>query len=537
MEAGLKLTNQDSQMTDPSLANENPAGTITRGRYALLKAIDASSVETVEDAGIFQKGGRILDIGPFERVVSHHPDASVLGTINDLVIPGLVNTHHHVGMTPVQLGSPDLPLETWLTHHIRHRAVDPYLDTLYSAFELIASGVTAVQHLGGMKPGPVTDWPSNATSIIDAYRDIGMRVSYAFCNRDQHRLVYDADDVFLASLPEDLRLRADAFMKRSHFKLEDFETEFLKPMLGRFGGSDEPLVRIWLAPINLERSSDKLLTLTRDWAHKYNIGIHLHLSETPYQKEFSRRRFGKSSLAHLEDIGFLGPHLTVGHGTWICESDLDIVSRHGVCVCHNASSNLRLRSGIAPVREFLKRGIPVALGIDEAGLNDDRDMLQEMRLVKHLHAKPGLYEPPLTAAQIFQMATEHGAQATGFGNEIGSIEIGKRADIVSLDYAKMTRPYIDPTMSVVDTLIYRGKTEHVSTVMIEGKVVYRAGNFTFVDRETTLDKLADQFALPRSDNETMRAEFSKAVFPYVHNYYRDWELPKSEPFYHMNGRT
>jgi 5-methylthioadenosine/S-adenosylhomocysteine deaminase len=133
--------------------------------------------------------------------------------------------------------------------------------------------------------------------------------------------------------------------------------------------------------------------------------------------------------------------LTVGHGTWVCESDLDIIAKHGVCICHNASSNLRLRSGIAPVKEFTKRGIPVALGIDEAGLNDDRDMLQEMRLVKHLHARPGLYEKPLTAAQIFRMATEHGAKSIGFGSEIGTLEVGKRADLTVFSRDVMT---IDP---------------------------------------------------------------------------------------------
>ena len=509
---------------------------LVRGRHILLRALDDDSVDVLDDGGILQVDGQIQEIGPFAELASRHQDATVVGSPDHIVIPGLVNAHHHIGMTPVQLGSPDMPLELWLTHHLRHRDVDPYLDTLYSAFELVASGVTAVQHLGGMKPGPVRAWPANASEIIKAYVDLGMRVSFAFCNRDQHRLVYGDDASFVASLPESLQDDASAFLKRTHFALEDYETEYLQPMIERFGNGKERLVRIWLAPINLERSSDRLLTLTRDWARKYGIGIHLHLSETPYQKEFSSRRFGKTSIEHLEKIDFLGPHLTVGHGTWLCESDLDIVAKYGVCVCHNASSNLRLRSGIAPAREIVARGIPVAIGIDEAGLNDDRDMLQEMRLIKHLHARPGIYEKPISATQIFRMATEHGAKAIGFGDEIGTLEVGKQADLVLLDYARITSPFMDPAISVVEALIYRAKTEHVTAVMIDGYVVYQNGHFSNIDRNRVLKDLAADLNRPLRSDEIARGEFSLAVFPHVRDFYRDWRLPSTKPFYDLNSR-
>jgi cytosine/adenosine deaminase-related metal-dependent hydrolase len=515
----------------------SPARTsIIRGRYILLKAIDDHQVETLEDGAVVQQDGRIVSIGPFRDVASRFPDVEVLGSENSLVVPGLVNGHHHVGMTPIQLGSPDLPLELWLTHQLRHRSVNPYLDTLYSAFELLASGVTAVQHLGRMRPAPVTDWPAEATSVISAYRDIGMRVSFAFCNRDQHRLVYEDDDIFIASLPDDLQETTRSFLKRTHFRLEDFETDYLMPMLDRFGAGSDPLVRLWLAPINLERASDRLLSLTAEWAQKYGMGIHLHLSETPYQMEFSRRRFGKSSIAHLAEIGFLGPHLTLGHGTWVSGADLDLVALHGVCICHNASSNLRLRSGIAPVKEFVKRGIPVCLGIDEAGINDDRDMLQEMRLVKHLHCVPGLYEDPLTPAQIFRMATEGGARAIGFSDQIGSIEVGKRADLVVLDYERITRPFTSGAIGPVAALIHRAKVEHVTATMVEGRVVYRNGEFTFVDRQQIFERLREDLSRPAEPAEIARAELSRRLLPHIREFYRDWQLPVADPWYVLNGR-
>jgi len=518
-------------------ASAGRAGTsIVHGRYVLQRSVDDNTVETIENGGVLQVDGRIAEIGPFHEISARHPGVEVIGGPWALVTPGFVNTHHHVGVTPIQLGSPDLPLELWLTHQLRHKGVDPYLDTLYSAFELVASGVTAVQHLGRMMPAPVTGWRDAANAVIDAYRDLGMRVSFAMCNRDQHRLVYENDDVFVASLPADMQDETTAFLKRSHFRLEEFETEYLQPMIERFGARADPLVRLWLAPINLERASDRLLTLTGEWARKYGMGIHLHLSETIYQKEFSRRRFGKSSVAHLADLGFLGPHLTLGHGTWMDEGDLDLIHRHGVCICHNASSNLRLRSGIAPVNELVRRNIPVALGIDEAGLNDDRDMLQEMRLVKHLHAEPGLYNAPLTPAQIFRMATENGARSVGFGDEIGSIDVGKRADMVVIDYEALAGPYLSADTDPVAALIHRAKTQHVRATMIEGRVVYRDGAFTFVDRDAAMNALAADLDRPATESERVRGELSRKLLPHLKAFYRDWDMPFGEPWYRLNGR-
>jgi 5-methylthioadenosine/S-adenosylhomocysteine deaminase len=518
-------------------ASGSAAGTsLIRGRYLLLGTKDDGSVEIVRDGAILQQNGRIAEIGAWDALRAGHPDVEVLGGPDALVSPGFVNTHHHVGVTPIQLGSPDLPLELWLTHQLRHRKPDPYLDTLYSAFESVASGVTAVQHLGRMMPAPVSGWRDAATAVIEAYRDIGMRVSFAMCNRDQHRLVYEDDTVFVASLPAELQDETTAFLQRSHFRLEDFESQYLEPMIEHYGVRNDPLVRLWLAPINLERASDRLLTLTRDWAEKYGMGIHLHLSETVYQKEFSRRRFGKSSVAHLADIGFLGPHLTLGHGTWMDEHDLDLIAQHGVCICHNASSNLRLRSGIAPINALVERGIPVSLGIDEAGLNDDRDMLQEMRLVKHLHAEPGLYTPVLSPAQIFRMATEAGAQASGFGDDIGRLAVGKRADLVVLDYRAMAGVYLSDDTDPVAALIHRGKTEHVQATMIEGRVVYRDGRFSFIDRDAALSALHQDLDRPLTAGEAALGQLSRSLLPHLKEFYRDWPLPVGEPWYRLNGR-
>jgi cytosine/adenosine deaminase-related metal-dependent hydrolase len=297
------------------------------------------------------------------------------------------------------------------------------------------------------------------------------------------------------------------------------------------------LVRIWLAPINLERCSDRLLGLTGEWARRYGIGIHLHLSETPYQKQYATRRFGMTAVRHLNELGFLGPHLTVGHAVWVTESDLDLLAANGTCICHNASSNLRLRSGIAPVRRFLERGIPVALGIDEAGLNDDRDMLQEMRLVKHLHCEPGLGIDKLKAAQIFRMATEAGAKAIGFGDEIGAIEPGKRADLVLLDFERISTPFLDPRMPIAEAIIYRARSAHVDTVMIDGEIVLAGGRAVRVDQQSVHAEIARSLAAAPSPQDEARWRLTRAIFPYLRRFYDDWPLPETQPYNGLNSRN
>jgi 5-methylthioadenosine/S-adenosylhomocysteine deaminase len=157
-------------------------------------------------------------------------------------------------------------------------------------------------------------------------------------------------------------------------------------------------------------------------------------------------------------------------------------------------------------------------------------------LVKHLHAVPGLYAQPITAAQIFRMATEHGARSIGFGNEIGAIEIGKRADLVLLDYRAICGPFMDKATSVVDAVIYRAKAQHVSTVLINGRIVYDNNKFTFVDKEDIYERLSANLDRPLREDEQQRAAFSCAIFPHVRDFYKDWELSSSNPFYHLNSR-
>jgi 5-methylthioadenosine/S-adenosylhomocysteine deaminase len=179
-------------------------------------------------------------------------------------------------------------------------------------------------------------------------------------------------------------------------------------------------------------------------------------------------------IKHLRELGALGSDMTLGHGVWVTEDDLDILAETGTCVCHNCSSNLRLRSGIAPLNAYRKRDINIALGIDEAGLNDNRDMLTEMRLALRMHRVPGLKESDVpTSSEVFRMATSGGAATTPFGTKIGKLEKGYEADMVLFSWDQIAYPYLSNDVSVVDALVQRARMNGVFAVIVAGDVLLR----------------------------------------------------------------
>ncbi|MCY7308916.1 MAG: amidohydrolase family protein [Rhodoferax sp.] len=432
------------------------------------------------------------------------------------MIPGLVNAHHHVGLTPTQLGSPDYPLELWFASRLALRDVDLVTDTLYSAFEMVASGVTTVQHLHSRAPGTPAEILAAAEQVMGAYRAIGMRASYSMALRDQNRLVYEADQDFVARLPQDLRPAMSDYFGRFTVSLEaqvDIFTELVRRQ------RDDALVKVQVAPSNLHWLSDRALETAAELSERHGVPMHMHLLETPYQKAYARRRTGGSAMQHIHRMGLTGPRLTIGHGVWLTSDDIDLCAHTRTRICHNCSSNFRLKSGVAPLNRFLERGIAVAIGIDEAGINDDRDMLQEMRMVLSAHREPGIEAPHPSPAAVLRMATEHGAGTTPFAGQIGKLEPGMAADLVLIDWNAVTFPYQDDSLDMVDVLVQRAKAGAVHSVMVGGEWIYRKRRFTRVDRDRVLQEIAERMAQPLSAIEQERRVFARRVMPHVREFY------------------
>ncbi len=513
------------------------ASSLVRGRHVICKVDSRDHAQVIEHGAVFQRDGVIVEVGKFDDLSQKHRPDEILGSDDHVVLPGFVNSHHHVGLTAFQMGTPDLPLELWIVDRVRKRDVDPYLDTLYSAFEMIESGITTVQHLHSRAAGPVERVHQAAAQVLKAYADIGMRVSYSFGLRDQNRLVYQDDEEFLKRLPADLAPEVAELVRSQRIPLEDnfalFEQLYREH-------NHTARARIQLAPANLHWCSDQALAKLGDCAARYRVPLHMHLLETKYQQDYAQRRTGGTAVAHLHDLGLLGPGLTLGHGVWLTESDIELIARSGTLVCHNPSSNLRLRSGIAPVNCLEEHGVRVALGMDDASINDDRSMLQEMRMALKLHRVPGMDDDGVpTAPQVLQMATEHGALSTPFAAGIGTLEAGKAADMVIMDWKHIVHPYLDSEVPVVDAIVHLARTTGVETVLVAGEPILRDGRFTRLNKSEVLDELAATLRLPLRPDEERRRDISKRLLPHVKRFYAEEGYlaeRELEPFYHLNCR-
>ena len=515
------------------------ASTLVRGKYVICKITGPSSADVVVDGAVHQRDGEIVEVGSYDELRARHPSEEIIGSSDYVVMPGLVNQHFHVGVTPFQLGAPDLPLELWMLSRMGTRYVDPYLDQLYGAIQMIESGTTTVQALHSSRSQVSPLDPGVVGEAIRAYQKSGMRVSYAAMVADQDSMVAGrrgGEAEFAAQLPGDLGERFTSLMSRRYRPVEE-TIPVLEEISRTYGQDRHERIRITLAPSNVHRCSDELLRALRDLATNYGTGIHIHLQETVYQKLYGLRAWQTTPLQHLDDLGFLGPDVTCGHSVWVTDKDIEVLASTGTNVCHNASSNLRLQSGIAPLGRLLAPGIRVALGSDEAGINDDKDLFQEMRLVLKLHRVPGVDNTPPTAHQVFQMATENGAYASWFGDRVGTLQPGKRADMVLLSLRNIEEPYLDPGVSVVDAVVQRGRSADVDTVMVDGEVIMRDRRLTRIDKEAVFKELKTWLTRPLEGYEVEQRELSQKLEPHLRRFYQGTVPESDEPHTRYNART
>ena len=498
------------------------SSSIIRGKYVICKITGRESAEVVSDGAVYQEDGAIVEVGKYDDLDARHPGVEVIGSPSYVVMPGLVNDHFHVGLTPFQLGSPDLPLEMWGVHRLGARHVYPYLDQIYGAVQMIETGTTTVQAIHNNRRGSSPIETEVADKVIGAFQASGMRVAYAPITADQHMIVVGPrgnELEFAAQLPGDLGERFGSFMSRGYLPVDELMA-VMDEICRKYGNNTHELVRVTMAPSSVHRCSDELLMAFKEMATKHGTGIHIHLVETVYQKLYGLRAWGKTPLQHLEELEFLGPDVVCGHSVWTTDEDIDAMSSTGTIVCHNASSNLRLQSGIAPLGRLLSGGIRVAIGSDEAGLNDDKDLFQEMRLVLKIHRVPGVDNVPPTAHQVFQMATANGAHAAWFWDRVGTLEPGKRADITLLHLRNIEEPFLDPTVPIVDAVVHRGRSADVDTVIVDGEVVMRDRVLTKVDKEALFKELKATLDRPLEPDEIDRRNMAKQMEPHLRRFFQ-----------------
>jgi cytosine/adenosine deaminase-related metal-dependent hydrolase len=487
--------------------------TLIRGKQVVARITGPSTADVINDGAVVQRDGEIVEIGDYADLKSRYEIDEEIGSSNQVVIPGLINAHHHVGLTPFQLGALDAPLEAWIISRWAMRDVDPYLDTLYCAIQMIESGITTVMHnhMAARLPADVGLFDA-ASQVVDAYEDSGMRVAFSLSHRDQNHLVYEDDEKFFATLPSELADSVRDYLNARPITLEDYLTANAE-LLDK---KQSDRTNIFISPHNVHWCSDDMLRAMSDFARRYDTGLHIHLQETIYQKMYGSRHWSKTPLGHLLELGVLGPEVSCAHGVWLTASDIDILAETGTAICHNPSSNLRLKSGVAPLNRLMDKNVTVAIGIDEAGINDDNDILQEMRLAQKIHREPGI------------------SKVTFFEDQIGTLEPGKRADMVLLNMDRIEEPYLHPDTDIVDALVFRGKGLDVDTVVVNGEVLLRNGVFEHLDKADVTARFKESLARPLSEREINRGALSRQLMPSIEKWFADWPLETGETHYTYN---
>ena len=230
-------------------------------------------------------------------------------------------------------------------------------------------------------------------------------------------------------------------------------------------------------PSAVQRCTDELLTGAAELAQKKNLPLHIHLAETKAQAIMGEQLYGTSLLQHLASIGVLRPNLSLAHSIWIEPADVDLFARSGATPVHNPASNLRIGSGLAPVKQLLSAGVNVALGTDGSASNDGQNMFDALRFVALIHNQAGSdFNQWVTPVQALSMATRNGAGA--FGLDAGVLAAGKLADLVLL---QRDTPAFTPLNDVMNQLVYCENGSGIDTVIVNGEVVVEGGRLTKVD--------------------------------------------------------
>lgn len=449
----------------------------------LIRRWNHADTPPLENGALYEEAGRIVAIDRYDVLQRRYPAARRIGSAQHIVVPGFVNAHAHGrGLTTYQMGQPDEPLEPRLLEFFyrspwgaaqaggntdtRNAGQDPYLDTLYSAAKQIASGITTTVHSHGYLAGSAEAYENATRPVAEGYRDSGIRCAFTLGIRDRNTFTFEDDATFRAGLPPALRDAPEWQSPSCDMNFEQYTA-----LLRRFVAS-YPMIAFQFGPWNPTFCSDDLLRALADSSKRDGWRIQTHLNETKHQAAYGRRLYGKSWVKRLDEIGMLSPRFSGAHGIWLDDGDIEILRRSGAQIVYNPSSNLRLQSGLAPVREFLRAGIKVALGLDSLSLNDDDDMLQDMRLGQLIQSSWGPDGELIPPDAMLEMATATGAAVAGIEG-IGSLSEGGLADVVLL-----SRPEIEGVRSgnrIAEMIVKRGRAAHVRSVIIGGKVMIEDG--------------------------------------------------------------
>ena len=427
-------------------APANPDGTaidlIVHGNYVLTMD---EQMSVVENGAVAVDEGVIVAVGPAAEIDSRYSATNVLQGDNRIVLPGLINGHSHAAMTLLRGVADDLELMTWLNDYIfpaEVEFVDPEfvrIGTELACWEMIRGGTTTFVDM--------YYHPDTIASVVDA---CGLRA-------------YVSATVIGQRSP-DAEGAQDSIAKGLAF-------------IERWKGKNSRITPIF-GPHSNYTLNEEQLRATRLAANEARVPISIHLSESPYEVEYSKQTYGTTSIDFYNSIGFFDG-LTIGaHVVWPTEEEIPILAERKVGVIHNPTSNMKIASGISPVTAMLQAGVRVGLGTDGAASNNDLDMWEEMRLAAFLQKVDRMDPTVLSASTVLTMATRGGAEAIGLADKVGSLTVGRRADLIQVSFDDV---HFVPTYDVISHLVYVADEQDVASTVVDGRILMKDGEILSLD--------------------------------------------------------
>ena len=401
----------------------------------------------IADGAVAIDDGVIIDIGPAAEIRSRHSARETLPGTNRVVMPGLVNGHQHAAMTLLRGVADDLALMDWLNNYMFPAEVE-FVDSEFvrigtevSCWEMIRGGTTTF-----------VDMYYYPDTIAEVIEQCGMRALISATVIDQRS--------------PDAEGAGDSIAKGSGF-------------IDRWKGRHPRITPIFGPHANYTLNAEQLRA-TRAAAQELGVAVSIHVSESPFELQYAQDTYGQTSIEMLDGIGFFDGPTIAAHVVWPTDTEIPILRDREVGVIHNPSSNMKLASGISPVAKMLDAGVRVGLGTDGAASNNDLDMWEEMRLAAFLQKVDRMDPTVLDAATVLRMATSGGATAIGLGDSIGSLEIGKRADVIQVAFDDV---HHIPTFDVISHLVYVTDEQDVASVIVDGVLLMREREFLTIDTD------------------------------------------------------
>jgi cytosine/adenosine deaminase-related metal-dependent hydrolase len=378
-----------------------------------------------------------------------------------LMVPALVDAHDHGrGLRPLATGVGDQPLELWLPMLGRGPHVDPYLRAAVAFARNARCGIAAINHCHN--PQRVTRIIEEAEAVARAARDVGIRVAFAVPLRDRNYIAYgDSAPIEAALGTEDFKALTDLMVR-----IPPADQLAWIDVIAAF---EHPLFHVQYGPLAPQWCSDPLLAKIAEASARTGRRVHMHLFETLRQREWADAHYPGGLIRHLDAIGLLSERLTVAHGVWLRGEECELLAARGVTVSVNTSSNLRLGSGTAPVGLFKSKGLAWAMGLDGMAFDDDEDGLRELRLLWYSQRGTGLTST-ISRAELCDAVFVTGRRTiTPVAG--GAIEAGMAADLMLLDYRRMSADVLDGAASELDLILTRGRKDYVHSLIVAGRVI------------------------------------------------------------------